>query len=186
MPPVGISISAMGYQAYRQLAKDLRKAGRPGGDLRKKLRKKITDAGRPVVGEVRAAVRDLPVTSRGGGGKARTAFNVERASTERAKASAARRAGGLRASIARAVKLQVTARGVRFTVNSAVLPPDQRTLPRHLDSAKGWRHPVFGDRDVWVHQKGRPYFAATIKRRAPAFRKAVLEAMEEIRRELDK
>lgn len=184
MPPLGISLAASGYKEYRQLAKDLRKAGK--SDLRKALRKKITEAGRPVVDDVKAAVRDLPVTSRGGGRKARTTYNVGRATTERAKSSAARRAAGLRATVASATKLQVTAKGVRIVIQSSKLPPDQRTLPRHLDSEKGWRHPVFGDRDVWVHQKGRPYFAVTIKRRAPAFRRAVLEAMEQIRNQLDK
>ena len=183
MPPAGISISATGYKQYRELAKKLRQAGRK--DLRKKLRKRIADAGKPVLDEVKAAVRNLPVTSHGGGGKQRTAFNVARASTERAKAAAARRGAGLRATIASATRLQITAKGVRFAVNSNRFPAEQRTLPRHLDSQKGWRHPVFGDRETWVHQRGRPYFAATIKKRAPAFRRAVLDAMDEIAKELD-
>lgn len=184
MPPVGISISASNAKAYRDLAKALRKAGKK--DLRSKLRKKIVEAGRPVVDEVRAAVRDVQVTSRGGGRKQRAKFNVGRASTARAKASAGRRGSGLRDSIAAATRLQITAKGVRFSVNSARLPPDQRHLPRHLDNPKGWRHPVFGDRETWVGQQGRPYFAVTIKKRAPAFRRAILNAMEEIRRDLEK
>lgn len=183
MPPAGFSISATGYQVYRDLAKKLRGAARK--DLRAKLRKQITQAGRPVVDEVRAAVRNLPVTSRGGGAKQRRAFNVERATTSRAKASAGRRGSGLRDVIAKATKLQITAKGVRFVVASAQLPPDQRSLPRHLDSEKGWRHPVFGDRNVWVHQQGRPYFGATIKKRAPVFRKAILAAIDETNRELE-
>lgn len=184
MPPLRISLAATNVSAYRQLAKDLRKAGKT--DLRKQLRKKITDAGRPVLDDVRSAVRDLPVTSRGGGGKQRLGYNVERATTARAKTSAGRRGSGLRQTIAAATKLQVTARGVRFVVQSSKLPPDQRTLPRHLDSEKGWRHPVFGDREEWVHQRGRPYFAVTIKKRASAFRKAIVEAMEQIRRDLER
>lgn len=184
MPPLRISIAGTNAQAFRQLAKDLRKAGKT--DLRKELRKKITDAGRPVLDDVKAAVRDVPVTSRGGGGTQRLKYNVGRATTERAKASAGRRVAGLRATIARATKLQITAKGVRFVVQSSQLPEDQRSLPRHLDSAKGWRHPVFGDRDVWVSQKGRPYFAVTIKKKAPAFRQAIVGAMETIRQQLER
>lgn len=183
MPPAGISLSLTGYTAYRQLAKDLRKAGKK--DLRAALRKQINDAGRPVLQDVQSAVRNIRVTSHGGGTAQRRKFNVERATTTRAKASAGRRKAGLRDSIARATKLQVTAKGVKFVVRSALLPEDQRSLPRHLDSAKGWRHPVFGNRDNWVSQKGQPYFAATIKKKAPAFRRAILEAMEQIRRQLD-
>lgn len=186
MPPVGISISASNAKAYRDLAKALRKAGKK--DLRSKLRKKIVEAGRPVVDEVRAAVRDVQVTSRGGGRKQRRNYNVGRATTARAKASAGRRGSGLRDSIASATRLQITAKGVRFSVNSARLPADQRHLPRHLDNPKGWRHPTFGRRGEgdWVGQQGRPYFAVTIKKRAPAFRRAILNAMEEIRRDLEK
>lgn len=184
MPPFGISLAATNVSAYRDLAKKLRQAGRK--DLRKELRQKITEAGRPVLEDVKAAARAIPVTSRGGGRKQRRRYNVDRATTERAKASAGRRAAGLRATIASATKLQVTARGVRFVVQSSKLPPDQQSLPRHLDSTKGWRHPVFGDRDVWVEQQGRPYFGVTIKQRAPAFRRAIAEAMEKIRDDIDK
>lgn len=184
MPPLGISLAATNVSAYRDLAKKLRQAGRK--DLRKELRQKITEAGRPVLDDVKAAARDIPVTSRGGGRAQRRKYNVERATTDRAKASAARRGSGLRATIAAATKLQVTAKGVRFVVQSSKLPPDQQSLPRHLDSERGWRHMVFGNRDVWVAQKGRPYFAVTIKKRAPAFRRAILTAMEKIRSDLDK
>lgn len=184
MPPVGIGIKVANAQAYRQLAKQLRKAGRT--DLRKELRKKIADAGRPVLDDVKTAAREIPVTSRGGGTSQRRKYNVDRATTVRAKASAGRRGAGLRATIASATKLQVTAKGVRFVVQSSKLPEDQRSLPRHLDSEKGWRHPVFGNKEEWVHQKGKPYFAVTIKRKAPAFRRAILDAMDAIRKMIEK
>jgi hypothetical protein len=183
MATAGISISSQGVKEYRDLARRLREAGRR--ELRAALRKHIADAGRPVLDEVRTAARTLPVSgSRGGGTAQRRRFATANASDKR-KLSAGRRKVGLRRSIASAIKLQVTARGVRFIVNSTQLPPDQRTLPRHLDSPKGWRHPVFGNREQWVHQEGKPYFATTIKKRAPQFRRAILDAMEEIRRELE-
>lgn len=184
MPPVGISVKVANAQAYRQLAKDLRKAGRT--DLRKALRKKISEAGKPVLEDVKAAARAIPVTSRGGGTRQRRRYNVSRATTDRAKQSAERRHAGLRATIAAATKLQITAKGVRFVVQSSKLPEDQRRLPRHLDSEDGWEHPTFGDWNAKVRQKGRPYFAVTIKKKASVFRRAALDAMEEIRKQLER
>jgi hypothetical protein len=193
MPAAGFSISSTGAQDYRALAKRLRVAGKRDGrgdakrSLRAALRKQITDAGKPIVDEVKATVRTLPVKgTRGGGTKKRRDFNVSRATTERAQGYAKRRKAGLRASIAAATRLQVTAKGIRIIVDSSKLPEGQRTLPRHLDSAKGWRHPVFGDTHTWVGQQGKPYFGVTIKKRAPAFRKAILGAMETIKTELEK
>ncbi len=183
MGTVGFSISTQGAEDYRRLAKNLRQAGRK--DLRSKLRSRITEAGKPVLEEVRSTVRGLPVTStRGGGRKQRREFSVARAA-EKSKDRVRRRGAGLRSTIASATKLQVTARGVRFIVNSNQLPADQQSLPRHLDSPKGWRHPVFGDSHTWVHQQGKPYFAVVIKRHAPDFRRAILKAMDEIQAEIE-
>lgn len=185
MAPVQFSMSAQGAREYRELAAKLQKAARK--DLRAKLRKKIAEAGKPVVDEVRDAVTHLPVTgSRGGGTKQRRGHNVARArATERAKNSARRRQAGLRRTIANATGLRVTARGIRIVVDSSRLPESQQTLPRHLDSPKGWRHPTFGEHG-WVHQQGKPYFAVTIKKRAPHFRRAALAAIDEIKAELEK
>lgn len=185
MGKVGVSIANSGADEFRDLAKRLRSAGR--GDLRKELRKRIKNAGEPVLSDVKSAVTSLNVKGTGGGGvSARRRFNIERASTVRAKKAAERRGAGLRQSVARATKLEQTARGVRFVVRSNQLPADQKNMPRHLDSEKGWRHPVFGNRDKWVHQQAGPWFGKTIKRKAPQFRNAVLDAMEQIRREIEK
>lgn len=177
-----MSISANGAQEFRALAKRLRKT-QP--DLRKKLRQKIAEAGKPAVDDVKATVRALPVSSHGGGQAQRREFRAGKARTEKAAERARRRGGGLRETIASATRVQQTTKGVRIIVASSRLPREQQTLPRHLDSAKGWRHPVFGNRDNWVHQQGKPYFAATIKRHAPGFRAKVLEAMDEITKQIE-
>lgn len=203
MVEVRLSAGQAGQQ-FRALAKQLRKAG--ATDLRKALRQKIAAAGAPVVDEVKQAVRDLQVTStRAGGGKElhravsshgggagqRRKSNVSRAKAsatvgvEKARERAARRGTGLRETIAAGVKLQITAKGVRIIASSARLSDDQKSLVRRLDSDKGWRHPVFGNRKVWVHERGGPWFAETIKPKGPAFRAAVVEAMEEIKKQLD-
>lgn len=178
----GFSVSAQGAGQLQELSRALRAAGR--GELRKKLRREIADAGRPVVAEVREAVLRLPVKgTRGGGGAARRGHAVGRTRTPRSAAAAAAREHGLRRSVAAATSLSITARGIRIVVSGAKLPPQQRSLPRHMDSPKGWRHPVFG-RDVWVHEQAGPWFASTIGRRAPVFRTAVLKAMDAVSDEL--
>jgi len=168
---------------YRELAAKLRKRKAH----RKSLRTRVAEAGRPILGEVRTAVQELHVTgSRGGGRKQRREYNVGRATTERAARAAFRRHSGLRRTIASATKLSVTAKGVRFVVDEARLPADQRGLPRALDSDKGWKHPVFGRTDIpKVHQRGGPWFASTIARHEQSFRRAIVEAMDEIKRDIE-
>lgn len=203
MGEIRLSSGQSGSQA-RNLAKKLRAAGRT--DLRRNLRKTIADAGKPVLDEVKTAVRDLRVTSQavgskhfghndsshGGGTGQRRQHRVSkakataRASLEKAQERARRRGAGLRESVAAATKLQITAKGVRFVVSSAQLPEGQQSLPRHLDSAKGWRHPVFGNREVWVAERGGPWFAETLKKRAPEFRATIVDAMEQTKADLEK
>lgn len=192
MANAGISISVVGYDEWRKLSKKLR--GAPN-ELRANLRKQIQAAGKPILEDVKEAARTIPVTSSGGGGTARRqTFNSMQAGRRAhetgksvesaAKRAAGRRKAGLRRSVANAAKLQIRARGIRFIIDSSTLPESQRTLPRHLDSPKGWRHPVFGNRENWVHQEGKPYFASTIKKRSNDFRKAILDAMEETKNKI--
>ncbi len=192
MGEIRLSLAAQNVGQYRVLARKLREAGRK--DLRAKLRERINEAGKPVVDEVRTAVRDLQVTSHGGGGKRRQQYAALQAGrrayrrgadVRAAAARAFKRSTHLRDVIAAATKLQITAKGVRIIVNSSQLPESQQTLPRRLDSPKGWRHPVFGNREYWVDQKGGPWFAETIKKKAPAFRSAIVKAMDDIQKEIE-
>ncbi|SEF34406.1 hypothetical protein SAMN05421837_107374 [Amycolatopsis pretoriensis] len=176
-------LNAEARRDYRELAAKLRKRK----EHRKTLRKKIADAGRPILAEVRTAVQELRVTGRSGGGaKQRRLHNVARARTERAAQAAARRHAGLRRTVASATNLKVTAKGVKFVVDENRLPANQRGLPRALDLRKGWDHPVFGRADIpKAHQKGGPWFASTIAKHEQAFRHAIVEAMDEIKRDIE-
>lgn len=185
---------------FRELSKRLRQAGQT--DLRKNLLKAIRDAGKPVVRATQEAVRSIPITSEGvgafagdfrvpsnshgGGQKQRRKHAAVKARTEKSKARALKRGGSLRDAAANSVKLQVTTRGIRIISDSSAMPPKQQTLPKRLDSPKGWRHPVFGNREVWVTQKGKPWFGATISQRAPDFRAAVVDAMDLARDAIEK
>lgn len=172
-------------QQFRALSGRLKKAGR--GDLRKQLNKSIKEAGAPIVEDVRNAAQGLHSSaSHGGGGAQRRKYAASRARTERAAANALRRSGGLRRHVAAATKVESTQRGVRFVVRSAQLPESQRNLPRHMNSEKGTRHPVFG-RDTWVAQKWTPagFFSKTISQKSHEFRRHIGTQMEQVKKQIE-
>lgn len=69
---------------------------------------------------------------------------------------------GLRGRVAKGVGTKITASGVDIT--TSMNDQDETNLPAYLDAQTGWRHPVYGDRDVWVRQDtGGSWFRATIE-----------------------
>lgn len=160
MPGAPVFIAIDGTQRLKKLSRELKAAGR--GDLRREMRKEIREAGKPVVEDVRRAVMAVDVTSsRGGTAPPDTST-------------------GLRARVARATGLSITANGIRIRVSGRRMGGDAR-LAKYLDASLGsyarWRHPVFGNRDVWVEQRGEPYFFNTIRNHTRDFRKAIDDAM---------
>lgn len=114
----------------------------------------------------------------------KTGRTTEQVKTEhRAKQAAKAEAGsGLRETIARATAGSVTTSdktgvGIRWKVAAAKMPNKQRALPKGFNSPKGWRHPVYGNRNVWVAQHGTPFFDTTIKKHQNDLRDAVVEGM---------
>ncbi|KAB8162920.1 hypothetical protein FH609_004115 [Streptomyces sp. 3MP-14] len=56
-----------------------------------------------------------------------------------------------------------------------------RNAPKRTNRAKGWRHPLFGNRDVWIQQRGREqWFDRALEGRQAQYRRAVLDAMEQM------
>ncbi len=50
--------------------------------------------------------------------------------------------------------------------------------PKHLNAARGWRHPVFGS-NQWVAQRGAPgWFDETLRRLQPMLAAAAADALE--------
>jgi hypothetical protein len=93
--------------------------------------------------------------------------------------------GGLRAAVAAQVK--ATARlsgrtpGVRLRVAKKGMPRGFVNAPKRLNRKAGWRHPRFGDCDVWVHQVGKPgWFDDTLKQGRDRYRVAVLKALDDM------
>jgi hypothetical protein len=98
------------------------------------------------------------------------------------QAKKAEAGAGLRESIAAATSGSVTTSqstgvGAKWKVRAQKMPNNQRLLPRNYNREKGWRHPVFGDRENWVDQHGVPYFDVTIKRHETDLRDGLVEGM---------
>lgn len=149
-----------GYRPISALPHDMavlgaqfKAAGR--GDLRRLLLRRIQQEGKPAVAAVQARA-GATVPSRGG------------------------LAGLVAANVGVRTSLAASGASVRIKPNKA--RPTSRTLAG-IDASGTWRHPVHGDRKVWVEQTAagaRGYFTRTIDGKATAFRGAVLAAMDEL------
>lgn len=164
-----VRLGIQGGEQFKELSKKLKAVGE-GKELQTRLRRGIRDAAGPAERDLKAAVMRVRVQS-DKGGKVRPD-----------------RSTGLRARTARAIRTTVTQRGVRVIVDAKKVGPYGASLPRYLDGTIGvyrrWRHPVFGNTDVWTEQSGSAWFFVTMQRRAPAFQREVLKAMDAIEREL--
>ena len=164
-------------------------------ELRKALTKGIGEAAKPVREQMRAAVTGLSTSSSGGGGsKARLAHQTRNSTRNMAEAAAtgkrllsakafakAQARSGLRASVARGVRIETRTKGdagVRIRAASSAMPPDQRKLPRLMNKGK-WRHPVYGG-SGWAEQTVSPegWFDKTAEAAGPTVAAAVTKAVE--------
>ena len=164
-------------------------------ELRKALTKGIGEAAKPVREQMRAAVTGLSTSSSGGGGsKARLAHQTRNSTRNMAEAAAtgkrllsakafakAQARSGLRASVARGVRIETRTKGdagVRIRAASSAMPPDQRKLPRLMNKGK-WRHPVYGG-SGWAEQTVSPegWFDKTAEAAGPTVAAAVVKAIE--------
>lgn len=140
-----------------------------GKELRKAMRRNIAQAAKPMVPALRAKVRGLP--SRG--------------------ESARRGRPGLRASTAKATRLQVQMSGrfagVTVRVDPKKMPAGMRNLPAYMEGEAPfarWRKPTFG-RDPWSTQSPTPYFYGIARRYEQPVREAVAESIETIQRQIN-
>lgn len=185
-----VRVEIRGADQLYELNKKLKAADKK---LATKLRKAIRTGAKPAVTATKAAVKTIPVTGSPGQGSAertRYAYARSKVKDREKKQARAQRGSGLRSTIASAIKLEIktgkTTAAVRIVVDGSKLPPGQRTLPAHLDSKKGWRHPVFGNREVWVAQRGKPWFETTIRKHLKTVQKSILAAMDELAKEIEK
>lgn len=63
--------------------------------------------------------------------------------------------------------------GARIRAKKTGMPRGFNNAPARLNSRRGWRHPVFGNEESWVTQRGQPgWFDDTLRRMHPALRAA--------------
>jgi hypothetical protein len=135
--------------------------------LKRELRKKFRDAAEPVAGDVEQSILLMP----------------------------SHHGGTLRREVARTVVVRTSfsSAGVRVQIDSlgSKMPEGKGTLPHHLDSGKGWNHPVYGrgprSRWHWTkrRQLGKPgWFEKPVIDNAREFRNAALAAIAETEKHL--
>lgn len=169
---------------WRQLGRDL-KAAVNGKEVRKALTRGMQSEVRPAVADVKRAVKAIAVKGvKGHGTRRRERSYAVRFPKGRLKPGAF----GLRASVARTIKSRVkysgNTVGVRVYSDAFAMPNKQRRLPAHLNNPRGWRHPVWGNRENWAKQVGQPYFDVTLAKHAPRVRAAAIRYVNDALREI--
>lgn len=138
-----------------------------GRELRKELRTGLRDVLRPVAAEVKAAYRARAGRRRRG----------QRRALHRLLAGVVR------------VEVRTSGRlaGARIRVDGRKMPDQMKSLPAYVEGYKPrWRHPVFGDRDVWVAQAADPLFDRTVEPHEPAATRAVDKVLADVRDKLER
>lgn len=173
-------IKVQGQENLRRAATRIREAGRT--DLRREMVREMKAAGEEILVDQRAEVRGLAVSGqpfyRSGMRQVRGADGAVRQVPVRRRPNT--RSTGLRDQVARSLTLEVKTAGsprVTFVAKRERMPAGKESLPRHLDNPKGWRHPVFGNREMWVAQKGGSWFWPPIKRKIRVFRQRIDQAV---------
>jgi hypothetical protein len=84
---------------------------------------------------------------------------------------------GLRNRIAAGTFL--AGQGSNLRVTTSMPEEDEAIIPRGMDrGAAGWRHPVFGNMNVWVRQNGYSWFAETMESGQQPIERALTNELE--------
>ena len=153
----------------KAVARELRRHA-DGKRLRKELTDNIRAVLRPIVPQVKAAYLAGPSTR----GKAR------------------RRGGSLRSLLARSVRMEVRTSGklagARIRADGRRMPAGMGALPKHWEGPPEgrWRHPVFGNREVWVGQESHPTFYRAVEPNQAAAQREIDQAVRQILDKIEK
>ena len=145
-----------------RIAAELRRIDNP--ELKKRFRQELRAAGKPMVPAVRQAIRQIP-SKRG--------YSAD----------------GLRGRMAKATRLVVRTAGrdagVRLRVDGRKMPDKMKALQSYMEGVRPrWRHPVFGNREVWVQQPPKPYFYQTVERMGLAAQQNIQRAADNVARDI--
>lgn len=154
-------IKIQGQDKYKRLAADLKRASR--GDLQRKLTREIRRAGDPALRAVQGQFLGVDVTSEAAGGYS----------------------SGLRARVAAATRISILGSGIRIRVEPKRVDPRYgRTLSFGING-RHWRHPVYGNTEVWTGQRGEEVFYSTLIRYENRWRAGIERAMDETARQIE-
>lgn len=95
----------------------------------------------------------------------------------------------LRSSVARKIRPEVKLggrwSGARVKAFKTKNVRNFPNAPKRLNRASGWRHPVYGNREVWVQQRGKvDWFDRAFQGREGVYKAAVEQAMEDMARRI--
>jgi hypothetical protein len=139
-----VNVQIKGAEQLGDLAKRLKAEGESGKGMRTQMLRELRAAAKPLAEDAKRAVEALP-----------TKPPQDR---------------GLRAGIAKGVKVRTRTSGRQVGTRITVARFEGTNLPRKLNKGT-WRHPVFGT-DTYVTQTIKPgWFDRTMRRGAPAVRR---------------
>lgn len=128
-------------------------------EILKRFRKELRAAAAPMVPAVRASIAAIPVKGTSG-------------------------STGLRKRLQKATRLMLRTggklAGIRVLVDPKKLPDHERSLPAMEEGLRPWKHPVYGNRGVWVRQDPHAYFFPVVRKLGPASRIAVNRVLDGI------
>lgn len=164
-----ISVESRDLRRFAESVQGLEK------DVKRDLNKRIRTVAEPIAREVRNAALGLPTGTEG---------KRQRLSKKRLEAG---QRMGLRAGLAAAteVRQRSNARnpGVRIVVSRSQFAKQTgkaATLPRYVEGLRRgpWRHPLFGNREVWFTQRRKPFLLRTVLPHKNQVREAILDEFE--------
>jgi hypothetical protein len=86
---------------------------------------------------------------------------------------------GIRGRLAAGVKAEANGQHVRIVATMA--NPQEAGLPRGFDNGpRGFRHPVYGNRNVWVQQRGGSWFREPIAHHHDEVERDLTNVLEEM------
>jgi hypothetical protein len=163
-------------RALQELGRRLKRMDKP---LQKAIRKTLTTETRKVVKAVRQEILDIPVQ-----GKPSAPYKAPKRHKPGFIGPLQSGERNVRQNMARGVRSAIRYGNARGEVKIAVvgsshfLPPEKKVLNKVLNFPS-WRHPVFGNQDVWVVQEGHPFWAKTTIRFKDAIHNALVQAVEQ-------
>jgi hypothetical protein len=137
MPERDLEIEIRGGAQLERIIKALKEVG--DGGLARELKSGLRKAARPMVPKVRKAIGQIP----------------------------SNHDGTLRREMKAATRVQFraagTQAGITLRVDGRKMPSGKKSLPAYMEGSKPrWRHPVYGNPNVWRQQPSRRFFAPVV------------------------